>query len=387
MIGNSTRRRVRVHAVIDHLGSGGAEFLLADLADVAENNSIELSVASLEPTPDPSPAADRLRSRGIDPDIVPVRSLVSAGDLRRVRRYLAERRRYTDVVHTHLGTSDLMGNIAARSLGIPSVSTIHTDWWPSDCRSRAQTYLMSRARRHCASCVVAVSDSARSAYLAQGRDQPEHVVVVRNGITDRARPASGRRIRTALGLDDYVVISMLSKLRPEKNFETAIDVVAELRQEFPNLRLLIAGNGPHEGAVRRYATRLGDSVRLLGHREDVMELLDATDVVLHPSHFDALPTALLEAMAASVPVVATATGGIVEIVEHGSTGVLVSPPPDVPSFVAALRPLLASPDRRREMGRAGRCRFEAVFTADRWASRLRQVYDAVLAGVPPRSSG
>jgi glycosyltransferase involved in cell wall biosynthesis len=234
--------------------------------------------------------------------------------------------------------------------------------------------------------VVAVSDSARVAYLAGRRDRPVHVVVVRNGIADRARRGSGQRVRAELGLDDdEVVITMLAKLRPEKNFETGINVAAELRREFPNVRLLIVGDGPHEAAVRNYASTHGDGVRLLGHREDVMELLDATDIVLHPSHFDAFPTTLLEAMAASVPVVATATGGIVEIVENGSCGALISSAVDVQGFVTALRPLVADRDRRRQMGRAARRRFEATFTADRWAARLRALYDDVLTGAPPRS--
>jgi glycosyltransferase involved in cell wall biosynthesis len=233
--------------------------------------------------------------------------------------------------------------------------------------------------------VVAVSDSAKVAYLAGRRDRPEHVVVVRNGIADRARRGSGQQVRAELGLDhDDVLITMLSKLRPEKNFETGINVAVELRREFPNVRLLIVGDGPHEAAVRSHALRCGDGVRLLGHREDVMEILDATDIVLHPSHFDAFPTTVLEAMAASVPVVATATGGIVEIIENGSCGVLIPSSVDVQGFVTALRPLIADHERRRQMGRAARRRFEATFTADRWAARLRALYDDVLTGVPLR---
>jgi glycosyltransferase involved in cell wall biosynthesis len=374
-----------VHALIDNVRSGGAEFLLAELADVAEPNGIKLSVASLEPAHVPSPAADRLRRRGIEPAIVPVSSLVSASDLWRVRRHLARRRPHIDLLHTHLGMSDFVGNLAARSLGIPSVATIHANWWPSDRRSRARNQLTSWARRHCTACVVAVSDSAKVAYLAGRRDRPEHVVVVRNGIADRARRGSGQRVRAELGLDhDAVLITMLSKLRPEKNFETGINVAVELRREFPNVRLLIVGDGPHEAAVRSHASRCGDGVRLLGHREDVMEILDATDIVLHPSHFDAFPTTVLEAMAASVPVVATATGGIVEIIENGSCGVLIPSSVDVQGFVTALRPLIADHERRRQMGRAARRRFEATFTADRWAARLRALYDDVLTGVPLR---
>jgi len=101
-------------------------------------------------------------------------------------------------------------------------------------------------------------------------------------------------------------------------------------------------------------------------------------VLLHPSRSDALPTAVIEAMACSVPVVATDVGGIGELVEDGSTGTLVPPPPTAPSFAAALAPLLDDAGLRRRAGAAARARFEVEFTAERWARRMRAIYVSVL---------
>jgi glycosyltransferase involved in cell wall biosynthesis len=117
---------------------------------------------------------------------------------------------------------------------------------------------------------------------------------------------------------------------------------------------------------------------MAGHRDDVMDVLDAVDVVVHPTHADAFPTALLEAMAASVPTVATAVGGIPEIVDAGVTGILIGDPPSVFRLAEALEPLLGDAQWRREMGAAGRARFEERFSADRWAERLRALYDEAL---------
>ena len=373
--------RIHAHALIDNLRAGGAELLLAHFADAAEAVGVDLTVATLEPIHGPSPAADRLRSRGVEPSIVLANDLLSVRDHLRVRRHLAAVRPH--ILHTHLGTSDLLGNLAARSLSIPSVSTIHANWWPRDRRDRAKTYLISQARRRCTAAVIAVSESARTAYLDGNRDRPEHVVVVHNGIGDQARPGSGRHVRRELGLDPAdLVVTMLSTLRPEKNFEGAIGAVASLGNDFPAVRLVIAGTGPYEAAVRERAAALGPSVLVVSHREDVMSLLDATDVVLQPSYFDAFPTTLLEASAASVPAVATATGGIVEIVEHGVTGVLVPPPPTPEALSSALAPLLRSRELRLQLGREARQRFERRFTARRWAEQLRAVYEQALAGGP-----
>lgn len=371
--------RVRVHALVDGLGSGGAQFLLADFAEASAGAGIELSVGTLQRLTPPSPAADRLRARGFEPHEVPISTMmVDPRALRRVRAHLARLR--PELVHTHLGTSDFLGTIAARSLGIPSVTTIHGDWWPDGGLDRVRTWLMSRARRHCADIVIAVSESARSAYLANRRDAPEHVAVVHNGIVDRARPGSGARIRQELGLrQDDLIITSLSALRPEKNFEASIDALALVRDRFPRARLVIVGDGPHEDVVRRHAARLGDAVVLAGHREDAMELLDASDVLVHPSHFDAFPTTLLEAMAARVPIVTTAVGGMLEIVEPDVTGILVAPPPSAAAFAAALAPVLEHKELRARLGAAARARYERDFTAEPWVHRVRAVYDSVLA--------
>jgi len=371
--------RLRVHALVDTLGSGGAEFLLADFAAVAAAAGIDLSVAAIEPLDPPSAAADRLRRNGLEPETVGTRRMVGRKAFRRMRAHLL--RHDPDIVHTHLGTADVLGGIAAWSLRIPSVTTIHADTWlPQSQREHLKAWLTTRVRRHCAETVIAVSDSARRAYLTQGRDVPSHVTVVRNGIVDRAASGSGMRVRGELGLTpDNLVIATASVLRAEKNLETAIDALALLLDRFPQARLVIAGDGPHEDVIRNHAARLEEAVILAGHRDDVMEVLDSADVLIHPSHFDAFPTTVLEAMAASVPVVATGVGGMVEIVESHTTGILVAPPPSAEAFAGALAPLLADTSLRRRLGTAGRRRYEREFGAEPWAQRTRAVYDRILS--------
>ena len=142
----------------------------------------------------------------------------------------------------------------------------------------------------------------------------------------------------------------------------------------------MAGDGPLRPWLERAAATLGDRVVLAGYRPDILAVLDAADVLVQPSRADAFPTAILEAMAASVPVVATDVGGIGEIVRDGETGTLVASPPSAAAFAAALAPLLQDRALRRRQGSAGRERFEQEFTAARWARRLREVYVEVLSG-------
>jgi glycosyltransferase involved in cell wall biosynthesis len=158
----------------------------------------------------------------------------------------------------------------------------------------------------------------------------------------------------------------------------AVDAVRRLAPARPELRLLIAGSGPYEAGVRTLAASAPDNVVLAGHRGDVMEVLDASDVLIQPSRFDAFPTSLLEAMAASVPIVATGVGGILEILTS-ETGRLLPSPPAADTLAAAIAELAERPDERVRIARAARSRFSAEFSAESWARRLRAVYERMLS--------
>jgi glycosyltransferase involved in cell wall biosynthesis len=373
---------IRVHALIDSLGVGGAELLLPELARVAPDYGIDLHVTGLN-FRNPSPAAERLRRQGVEPTTVPIKSILGPPDIRRVRNEIA--RVAPDIVHTHLGNADFVGGLAARSLGIPFLSTIHADRWIAGRKLKLKLDLMARVRRHCADTVIAVSESSKRGYLGEGWDRPEHVRVADNGIGARPEPGRGAAVRRELGLrPDELVITMMTTLRPEKGFDVAIEAVRRVRERIPEWRLLIAGRGPWEHGVAELAAAAPGAVLLAGYREDVMAVLDASDVVLQPSRYDAFPTSVLEAMASSVPVVGTAVGGIPEMVEDGVSGLLVPAPPAVEPLAAALESLLASPERRAVLGAAACERFEREFTAEAWGRRLRTVYEQTLAA---RSNG
>lgn len=367
--------RLRVVHVIDGLGFGGAEMLLAELASGAEAAGIDLAVGYLRDK-DGNPAGARLRSLGIEPVHLPIDGLLSRSSFRSVRAGLETLG--ADVVHTHLGYSDLLAGAAARRLGLPAFSTLHVMEWERDMRNRTKLRLFAAARRRWDVRVVAVSAAGRAAYLAERWDRPERVVVLHNGVSDRARPGSGPAVRRELGLgpDDFV-LAMVTVLRPGKGHDIAIDATARLRRGHPEVRLLIVGDGPSR---REIEARAEEGVVFAGHRDDVMSVLDAVDVLIHPSRVDAFPTALLEAMCAGVPVVATAVGGIPEIVVPGETGMLVPAPPAAPGLVAAVEAVLRGPERRTAMAAAARRRYEEHFTADGWARRLREMYDDALAG-------
>jgi glycosyltransferase involved in cell wall biosynthesis len=367
-------RHVDVLAVIDHLALGGAQMLLSQFAGAAPSVGIRFAVACLR-AGDENPASIPLEAAGVSAlNLEAQHGRPTLRTLQLVRRHIAASR--PDIVHTHLGHSDWIGGLAGRSLGIPVVCTIHTAVWPSGVQINA----LRRVVKLCDSRIVAVSNSARRAYEKREWARPGQLVVIHNGVDPPLATGEGGFVRRELGWgQDDLVLGMISSLRAEKAHDVAIAAFRLLREEFPTLRLLIAGEGPTGDELARLSHDLRPSVALTGLRADVMRCMDASDICLHPSRADAFPTTLIEAMAASVPVLATDVGGIPEIVEDGHTGVLVPAPPAPEVIAGALRALLPDDARRIALGRAGRQSYEARFTADRWVSATRALYDDVLA--------
>jgi glycosyltransferase involved in cell wall biosynthesis len=370
------RAELNVLAVIDHLALGGAEMLLGQFAAAAPRAAIKLRVSCLEER-DGNPAAESLRSAGVEPFNLAVGGRPGTRHVRAMRHHIRALR--PDIVHTHLGTADFVGALAARSLGVPSVSTIHAIKQRRAGGARAKDAFFSLNQRLCAARVIVVSDSARDAYLQQNRGMARRVVRIYNGIDLTPSAGGGAAVRHELGIaPDDLLVGMVSALRSEKGHDVAIAAVARLRERFPKLRLLIAGQGPLAAELAARAEPHGEAVVLAGRRTDVASVLDALDVCIHPSRQDAFPTTLIEAFAASVPVLASDVGGIPEIVEDGVTGVLVTAPPSADELARELGALLADRSRRREIAAAGRRAYLERFTADPWVQTTRELYDAVL---------
>jgi len=380
---------LRLHILIDSIEPGGAQNLLPGFAAAAVREGIQVRVSYLRDYGGPVAAFEET---GIEPFCIGTSSLLGRTDRALVRAHLAQSE--PDVLHTHLGYSDVLGGFAARSLGFPTVSTLHAITWSTgSARDRVKERLQAAVRRRSAFPVVAVCEAARQAYLSHRWDAPDRVLTVHNGIRDQHAPGRGKRVREELGLSPTdIVVTMVSVLRRDKaglcpppsvltvaGHEIAAAAVGDLATEFPGVRLLVVGDGPDRPAVERAMSPLGDQALMIGHRGDIPDVLDATDVLIHPAYADAFPTVLLEAMSSNVPVVATAVGGIPEIVGDGEAGVLFGAPPRADELVTAVRPLLADSGVRARLGEAGRRRYEAAFTADRWVQRMLPVYEAAHA--------
>jgi glycosyltransferase involved in cell wall biosynthesis len=207
----------------------------------------------------------------------------------------------------------------------------------------------------------------------------EKIAVIRNGVDLAAFDAAARRPLDAPVPAGRPTIVMIGNLFPVKGHLDLIDAVARLKPEFPDLLVLCAGEGSMRAIVEQQIAHHGlrETVLLLGHRMDVPALLARAQVAVLPSHAEGLSNALIEAMAASLPVVATAVGGNVELVVEGASGHLV-PPHKTEVLAERLAGLLREPQRAKALGAAGRKRVQQELTLEEMTRRTGELYGSLL---------
>jgi glycosyltransferase involved in cell wall biosynthesis len=278
----------------------------------------------------------------------------------------------TTLLHAHSRRGALPTLLIARWLRLPTV--LH---W----RVAAP---MPRLLARLASFVVAVSEVAAEKARQAGVPK-ERVAVIRSVVESEGfvPPPNARRwARERLELPaDAFVVAGVGRMVAGKGYEQLVEAVA-LMMPTERPHLLLTGDGPMRAELERAAAkrRVGDWVRFLGFQADVRTVLWAADVLAHvPTHFpEGTPNAILEGMAAGLPVIATPVGGIGEIVRHGETGWLV-PPNDASALAEALRHLRADPSLRRQLGEAAQTFVREHHSVSALIERILQVYAVVMS--------
>ncbi len=332
---------------------------------------------------------------GADVRLLPwlVHPIAPARDTFAVLR-LASMLRDVDLLHTHSSKAGILGRAAARLAGSPAVvHTVH-GWSFNDVQRKATRRLYVTAERAAARAtdrIVCVSRSDREKGLACGIGRLSQYRIVRSGIEPSryaAPPGARERLRVAMGFaPGDVVVGSIANFKPQKGPLDFVEAARQAHVRDPRLRFFIAGDGELRRSVERALARagLGELFRLLGWRDDIPDLLAAMDIFLLTSLFEGLPRAVLQAMAGSVAVIATDTGGVAEIVVDGETGFLV--PPAAPGAAAdALVRLAADGATRRRFAAAARSRLGAEFDIHRMVRDLEDLYDEVLGARSPEAA-
>lgn len=356
---------MRIAQLIDSLTVGGAEKLQVMLARALRDRDVELTVVTLYPSRFGDLEA-KLESLGVRVVALHASSLFSP--LRATRLAWFLRRQSFDVLFTHLTGANILGPVAGRIAGVPTIATLHSVF-----RRPRREALGSWSLSCMATCAVAVGNSVARAH--RGRLGHTRCEVIPNPVELNPPLPPAERLamrRELIGTKEVMLVSV-GRLAPDKGYPDLLAAFAAICRTHPGIALVIAGAGALKEQLHAQieSLKLRGHAHLIGYHDDVPRLLAAADAYVSSSHWEGLPLSVLEAMAAGLPVVATDVGDVRMAVVDG-TGILV-PPHEPAAFAAALRLVLDDAGRARAMGAAGRRHVLQNFGVDRWAERLLQL--------------
>jgi glycosyltransferase involved in cell wall biosynthesis len=359
---------------------GGAEEQVIHLAGALTERGWKVRIVSMLP-PKPMPP-------GFDFSAIPVdhlgmsRGIPDPRSIWRLRRLLAEFR--PDVVHSHMNHANLLARVVRlisptpvvigtlHALNMAGVEVNHTRWFE----------LAHRLTDSLSEATTAICHAAAD-YYRQCRAVPDgKMLVVPNAVDTTAYAfnlEARNRLRREMGLDDQFVWIAVGRMELAKAYPTLLHAFARLDRGSAGT-LLICGSGSLHEKLVELAQSLGiaQSVRFLGLRKDIPDLLSAADAFTLSSDSEGLPLVLLQAAAAGLPIIATDVGGNGEIVIDGSNGRLV-PAGDPERYAMAMREIQSQPvEQRRKLGDAGRRRVESMFRTDRVVDRWENLYAELL---------
>lgn len=376
---NGTSRRTRVAFCLDSFDMGGTEFNAVRTAEEVDRSRYEISFIALS---DRGPLAERVRAAGFPIHVFPLNGFFSVQMLRSARRLVRHlREARIDVVHAHDIYSNIFAVPCARLAGVPMVIASRR-WWHA--ANRAVYLTLNRATYHLAHHVLANSEAVGRLVVDEGMPQ-SRVTVVPNFVEEFAFAAppdsvlAGWRAECGIAPDDEVV-GIIANLHAIKDHGTLLRALSRVLAERPHVRLVIVGDGEDRPALEALARSLGvhPRVSFAGRRPQRPSMHWLFDVSVLASQGEGFPNSIVEAMAAGRPVVATAVGGVPDVVIDGATGALV--PPASPERLAdALLVMLRDPARRAAMGAAGAKRARSHFHASAVVQRLQSFYDDFLA--------
>jgi len=363
-------RLLNVIHIISFLPIGGVENLLLATLPLFDKNRFNISVCC---TYRKGPIADRLEEKGIPVHLCRVASRLHPIHLWRLSRWLKENK--ADIVHTHMYSSNISGVIAARLAHIPVIiSHIHsTHEWKSWNR-----ILMERLVERFRTGTIAVSQYVKNLYLQKTGLACENKIRVLHNIARFSQKSIGdkARLRRESGLPpECPVVGTVARLVPIKGVDIFIRAAAEVWGRRQDVSFVIVGEGKERRGLETMAEGLGLKRCLFfaGERQNIADFYDLFNIFVLSSRSEGFGIVILEAMHHDIPVIATAVGGVPEIVINDMTGILV-PPESPQSLAEAIISLLDNPEQGRRLVEEARKRLE-LFTVERYVETLENYYD------------
>jgi glycosyltransferase involved in cell wall biosynthesis len=293
-------------------------------------------------------------------------------------RLLRLLRKNVDVVIAFTPHSNLLGLPLAWISGVPVRIGTHHGYIEGSSKGFALAHGLLSNSWICSK-MVAVSAQVKEFAIRNEGVYPKKITVIENGIESKKSSVNTKLIRhkyrRKLNLNDTDILAItVGRLTVQKGYAILIDAISVVGPKFPRVHFVFAGDGPLRAELERNVEQLGitNSVIFLGIRKDVPELLLASDIFVQPSLWEGLSIALLEALAAGVPVVATSVEGVIDVVEDGKSALLV-PAKDSLKLAATLERLITDRELRSRLSREGRERVEKHYSIDKMCNSYNEL--------------
>jgi glycosyltransferase involved in cell wall biosynthesis len=381
---NTLESAIKIIFVITGTGVGGAEKMLYHTIKGINPERYSAKLCSLKKKGE---FACRLEEEGLEVYSLNMRDETTlAGWLDSLRalvllvRYFMRER--PTIVHSFLFRANILARIAGYLTGVPVIiSSVRVMGG-----EQKWHHFIDRVTAFMADHVVAVSDGVK-VHVMRNAPLPEHKVsTIYNGVVvgnNASFDASALMNDIGLMADERILLTA-GRLHRQKGYDLLLQALSVVQKSFPGVKMLILGEGEEEKSLKKLAhsLELSEKVLFLGLRSDVDRLMQCSDIFVLSSRWEGFPNVLLEAMAAGKPVVATAVGGVQELVVDEVTGMLV-PPQDETALADAIMLLLSDKERALAMGAAGRERVLQHFSMDSMLSKTEALYHELLARKMP----
>ncbi|MDY6784003.1 MAG: glycosyltransferase family 4 protein [Cyanobacteriota bacterium] len=367
---NTINPQAKILYLITRPDLGGAQTHVKDLIEgFSDNYEIHLALGW------EGALTEMLKSSGVSVHLLPhlKRPLNLNSDVRAVGETVdLIRQIQPNLIHSHSSKAGIVGRIAGKLTGVPTIFTAHGWGFSSGTPKLRGTIalLAEKLGAMLAEKIICVSDSDCQLALEKGVGDRDSLVTIRYGLHDGNFPLANAALQPPRAI-------MVARFSEQKDQKTLLQAIAQLQHS--QIVLDLVGSGPFLETCKTLARtlRITDRVTFLGDRTDVPQLLARSQIFVLSTHYEGLPISILEAMRAGLPVVATSVNGIPEEVTNRTTGLLV-PPKNADALASALDTLANSPELRQQMGTAGRQKFLQDFTLDRMLTEIEAIYEFLL---------
>jgi len=372
--GPKMAKRIRVLQMISSWGTGGTENGLSLMGGMFRQKGIDLKIANFYPGQIPD---SWWQQYGADYKSFPCKALTLKSFF---TLYQFLKKEKPDVIDLYGLRMNLLGRVVGKLAGVPVIisGVRQTEDW-----RKWYHVMMDRLTSPLVDCYVSNSQAGYRITLEREKVKPEKVKVIYNGVDLKKYDVVVNRkdILKSVGVDDpeKTVFITPAVIRYEKGHETLVTAIAKYEAMLDNCIFLFAGEGVLRPKIEQMVAGLNlqSKIRFLGRRTDVIVLLKASDVFVLPSYFEGLPRSVAEAMAAGLPVIATAVSGTPELVDNGVTGLLV-PPKDYKALGEAMVRLNNDKELARSLGNAGKKKAYENYDVNQVASQMADLYKKIL---------